>query len=382
MKPATVLLLASIAAFAAALFLVRVPSWVVPPIRSTDYGPPEAEMVVFHKDGTPAQSPPQPEVLPTAGASGPSAAVAYKNIRVLGGVSKAEFDRTMIAITRWVSPNEGCGFCHGGQNANYATDYPRKQIARAMLAMTRTMNASWTNHVGAQGVTCWSCHAGRVVPQNRWFLDAPLVPPERGLLGKPQAWNTSAKTIREFFPARPNRMFLLQGLPGHRIQARNALATTDKAVFTHDREYTEQLYISMMQMSNALGVNCTYCHQSRVAYDWAQSPPNRLAGYSGIKMTTMLNQNYLSRLAPWTPAALIGKMGDSAKVDCKSCHQGQEKPVGGMQHVVYPALIGPVPTGVANPLAAANPTIPQLSRHPRVGVPSSDTLVQFRGIPQ
>ena len=138
----------------------------------------------------------------------------------------------------------------------------------------------------------------------------------------------------------------------------------------------------MMQMSNGLGVNCTYCHNSRAAYDWKQSPPNRLNGYSGIVMTRMLNQNFLANLAPLTEAKLLGRMGDSAKVDCKSCHQGEEKPAGGMLHYYYPALIGPVGGGVANPLAAANPGIPQLARAPRVGDPASDTLVQYRGDPQ
>ena len=43
-------------------------------------------------------------------------------------------------------------------------------------------------------------------------------PPEGGIVGKPQAWNTQAKTIRTFFPTRPNRMFLLQGLPAGKLQ--------------------------------------------------------------------------------------------------------------------------------------------------------------------
>ena len=369
----------SVAAFAVAAGLVLIPKWALPPILSTDYGPAAGEMVVF-KDSRSTPAPPQPDIAPVA-AGGASAAGSYRNVQVLGGVSKAEFDRTMVAMTRWVAPDQGCSFCHASGQP-YASENPRKAIAREMLAMTRTINASWTNHVGAQGVTCYSCHAGKNLPDDRWFIDAPLEPPEGGILGKPQAWNTQAKTIRTFFPSRPNRMFLLQGLSAGHLQAERTLATTAKPSFQHDREYAEQVYILMMQMSNALGVNCTYCHNSRAAFDWAQSPPNRLNGYSGIVMTRMMNQNYLSKLAPLTETKLLGKMGDSAKADCKSCHQGQERPTGGMQHAFYPALVGPTSGAPANPLAAANPMIPQLARAPRVGYPATDTLVQYRGEPQ
>lgn len=385
MKPSVIL--AAAIAVLAIVFVLRIPSWTAPPIESTSYGPPEAEMVVFKDVRHPTPVPQQPEFAPAV-AGGPSAAASYRDVQVLGGVSKAEFDRTMVAITRWVAPAQGCSFCHGGTafnpaNPDYASDWPRKEIARRMLAMTRTVNASWTNHVGAQGVTCFSCHAGRNVPVDTWHLDPPLNPPEGGILGKPQAWNTSAKTIARFFPSRPDRMFLLEGLPADQVQGREALAKSGtKASFQHDREYTEQVYIEMMQWSHQLGVNCTFCHQSRALSDWSQSPPMRLHGYSGLKMTVMMNQNFVSRLAQWTPAGQRGVMGDPAMVNCGSCHGGRQKPAGGMLGTVYPALIGPIPAAPANAVAAVNPGIPQLARAPRVGQPATETLVEYRGMPQ
>ena len=367
----------AVAAFAVVTGLTLIPHWSLPPILSTDYGPAAGEMVVF-KDSRAKPGLSQPEFAPVS-AGGPSAGGAYRNVKVLGNVTKAEFDRTMVAITQWVAPDQGCAFCHASGQP-YAADNPRKEIARQMLTMTRTINAGWTNHVGAQGVTCFSCHGGKNLPDNRWFVDAPLTPVEGGINGKPQAWNTQAKTIRNFFPSRPNRMFLLEGQGAGQVQQKDhALTMTGvKESPQHDREYAEQVYILMMQMSNGLGVNCTFCHNSRAMFDWAQSPPNRLNGYSGIVMTRMMNQNYLSRLAPYTETKLLGKMGDSAKADCKTCHQGEQKPLGGMSHVYYPALIGPQPSA-PNPLAAANPAIPQLSRAPKVGYPQTDTLVQFQG---
>ncbi|MBH9536772.1 photosynthetic reaction center cytochrome PufC [Novosphingopyxis sp. YJ-S2-01] len=370
------------AVFAVVSGVTLIPKWSLPPILSTDYGPAAGEMVVF-KDSRAEPNPAQPEFLPVA-AGGPSASAAYQNVKVLGTVSKAEFDRTMAAMTAWVSPDKGCAFCHQAGEP-YSADNPRKEIARQMLVMTRTVNANWTNHVGSQGITCFSCHAGKNLPDSRWFVDAPLVPPEGGIVGKPQPWNTKAKTIREFFPTRPNRMFLLEGKGiGKTQQAQHPLVHPEVPESPqHDRDYAEQVYILMMQMSDGLGVNCTYCHNSRALFDWSQSPPNRLNGYSGIAMTTMMNQNYLAKLAPLTETKLLGKMGDSAKADCKTCHQGQEKPTGGMINVYYPALIGPPPEGpYANPLAAANPAIPQFTRHPKVGYPATDTLVQYEGEPQ
>lgn len=382
MKP-SVILAAAFAVLAAA-FILREPAWTAPPIKSTSYGAPGTEMVVFKDPRTKPESGAQPDVLPAV-AGGPAAGTVYRNLKVLGGVPKGEFDRTMIAITRWVSPKQGCAFCHGGAAftgtpASYAADYPRKVIARQMLSMTRTINANWTNHVGAAGVTCWSCHAGRNFPAHLWHVDPPLVPPTGGLAGQPQAWNTTAKTIYQFFPTRPDRMFLLQGLPAHQVVSDKALATTGTGKpYPHDREYAEQVYIFMMQMSNGLGVNCTYCHQSREPNDWSQSPPARLHGYSGIKMTAMLDQNFIAPLAPWTERSQIGQMGDAPMADCKTCHQGREKPVGGMWNVVYPALIGPIPSGPANVVAATNPGIPQLAAAPRVGVPGSVRVPEYRG---
>lgn len=380
MKP--IFILGGAAAFAGILFLLLVPHWVLPPIKSVDYGPPAGEMVVFHKEGANAIKNPQPEVPESVVPASDTGPLPYKNVQVLKGLSKHEFDRTMVAITQWVAPKKGCGFCHGGQTKNYAADYPRKEIARQMLRMVRTVNADWTNHVGAQGITCFSCHRGHNMPANSWYLDTPQTSPEGGMLGKVQAWNTQAKSIRKFFPRKPFRMFLLEGLPAHSVQADKALASTGPKAPEHDRDYAEDVYILMMQMSNSLGVNCTYCHQSRAMADWSQSPPNRLNGYSGIKMTVALNQTYFSQLAKYLPKESLGKMGDAPKINCKSCHTGREKPVGGMLRMTYPGLIGPMPTGPANPVVRANPDIPLLSRHPIVGKPYTLKVNDFVGTPQ
>lgn len=38
-----------------------------------------------------------------------------------------------------------------------------------MIEMTRNINANWTDHVGNTGVTCYTCHMGKPLPNGLWF---------------------------------------------------------------------------------------------------------------------------------------------------------------------------------------------------------------------
>ena len=49
----------------------------------------------------------------------------------------------------------------------------------------------------------------------------------------------------------------------------------------------------MMHISKALGVNCTFCHNSRSFTAWDQSTPQRATTWYGIRMMRDLNANYL-----------------------------------------------------------------------------------------
>ena len=53
--------------------------------------------------------------------AGPKAKDIYKNVPLLGHLGVAEFTRYMAAITEWVSPQEGCNYCH--DPANMGEDY-------------------------------------------------------------------------------------------------------------------------------------------------------------------------------------------------------------------------------------------------------------------
>ena len=42
----------------------------------------------------------------------PLAKDIYENVQVLGDLTEDNFTRLMGAITQWVSPEEGCAYCH------------------------------------------------------------------------------------------------------------------------------------------------------------------------------------------------------------------------------------------------------------------------------
>ena len=60
---------------------------------------------------------------------------------------------------------------------------------------------------------------------------------------------------------------------------------------------TETTYSLMMHMSKALGVNCTFCHNTRSIASWPASTPQRVTAWYGIRMVRDLNTAY-RELAP------------------------------------------------------------------------------------
>ena len=98
-----------------------------------------------------------PVAIAPATAGGPAAAQVYQNVKVLNDLTVGEFSRTMVAMTAWVSPEQGCTYCHNAQN--FASDeLYTKVVARKMLQMTRKINTDYKSHVAATGVTCYTCH--------------------------------------------------------------------------------------------------------------------------------------------------------------------------------------------------------------------------------
>ncbi|MGG5811519.1 photosynthetic reaction center cytochrome PufC [Falsiroseomonas sp. CW058] len=296
-----------------------------------------------------------PDAPDPADTDGPKASEIFENVQVLGELSAAQFGRIMQAMTEWISPSQGCNYCHNPENLASDEVYT-KVVARRMLQMNRTINVDWSAHVGQAGVTCYTCHRGNAVPQQVWST----APTSRAGLQAPRGQNHPAPNVNQSsLPADPYTPFLLGD---HNI--RNISRTSLPGTNPTDVMRTEWTYALMTSMSQALGVNCTFCHNSRAFSVWEQSPPQRLTAWHGIRMARTINRDYIEPLTPqWAanprgPAEgpnhpRLGVMGDALKVNCATCHQGVNRPfLGAPMARDYPEL-NLVTTG---PLRAAEAT--------------------------
>ncbi|ULO25320.1 photosynthetic reaction center cytochrome PufC [Methylocystis sp. SB2] len=145
------------------------PGWVRPPIISTQTGyrgTGQEQLISAQNKRILEAANALPAPIDKASPSGERATSAYKNVKVLTDLSTDEFNRLMVAITQWVSPDQGCAYCHTDDLAD--DGIYTKIVARRMIAMTRDINKEWTSHVGDVGVTCYTCHRGQPVPKNVW----------------------------------------------------------------------------------------------------------------------------------------------------------------------------------------------------------------------
>jgi len=278
-----------------------------------------------------------PEVQAPASPDGPKAGQIYKNVKVLGDLSVGEFARNMVAITSWVSPKEGCTYCHVAEN--YADDSKyTKVVARRMMQMTQHVNSDWKTHVAATGVTCFTCHRGNPVPTNVWFKTTETGSGQR-LIGYRAGQNAPATSVA--LAALPNDPFtpFLAGTAEIRVVGTTALPNNNR----QSTKQTEWTYGLMMHMSQSLGVNCTFCHNTRSFQSWDLSTPQRATAWYGIRMVRDINTAYLDPLTSVFPAHRVGATGDVAKVNCATCHQGAFKPLYGASLLKsFPELAGGV----------------------------------------
>ena len=269
--------------------------------------------------------------------AGQPASAVYQNVKVLQKVDANEYLRLMAAVTSWVSPKQGCTYCHSQENLAYDTIYT-KIVARRMMQMTQHINADWKNHVGGVGVTCYTCHRGNPVPRNIWFNQGPTAPAQLGGMAETNIGKNLATPVAGLssLPSDPFTPFL-ENANEIRVIAHQALPGTDNSSI----KQTDWTYALMIHFSSSLGVNCTYCHNSRAFYDWNQSSPQRVTAWYGIRMVRDLNNNFLDPLGKKGvfPRGRLGVMGDAAKINCSTCHQGVYKPLFGASMVKdYPEI--------------------------------------------
>ena len=270
-----------------------------------------------------------PVAAEAADADGPKAKDVYKNVLVLGDLSVGQFNRHMAAITQWVSPEAGCAYCHNVQN--FADDgMYTKVVARRMIQMTQKVNQDYKAHVADTGVTCYTCHRGNNVPTQVW-----TAPKDRlyanSLLGDLAGQNMATKAAGlTSLPSDPFSPYLMNAQP---IRVNSDTAMTGAGAYANraSTKQAEFTYSLMVHMSESLGVNCTYCHNTRNFASWEESRPQRVTAWHGIKMARDLNNDYIIPLTDKFPANRLGPKGDVAKVNCSTCHQGAYKPLYGAQ---------------------------------------------------
>lgn len=307
-----------------------------PPMDSIQHGYRGTGMVEIYNPRTvadKAENNAVPVALPAAPTDGPRASQVYKNVQVLGGLSAAQFTRLMVSMTSWVAPNEGCVYCHNPVNFAEDSKYT-KVVARRMIQMTQHINVDWSSHVAATGVTCYTCHRGHNIPEQVWFKRDPT-PGGANFIGDKSGQNEPAPSVGlSSLPNDPFTPFLL-GSEGIRVGGTTALPSGNR----HSIKQAEWTYGLMTHMASSLGVNCTYCHNTRSFSSWEGNPPQRVTAWYGIRMARELNVSYLTPLTDTFPQNRLGETGDVAKIYCATCHQGVYKPLNGAQMLNdYPEL--------------------------------------------
>jgi photosynthetic reaction center cytochrome c subunit len=271
--------------------------------------------------------PEAPYPLPPEG--GPTAGESYENVKVLAGLGRERFDHLMAEMTQWVAPPEqGCNYCHNPENMASDEKYT-KIVARRMLQMTQAINGRWATHVKQTGVTCYTCHRGNAVPAYKWAI-AEGTPEPGKVLGNRHGQNAPNPNVG--YASLPYDPFAeyLGGRAQIRVASSSAFPNANHIVSI---KAAEKSYGLMMHVSGALGVNCTYCHNSQSFRSWNLSSAQRGTAYYGIRMVRDINQTYITPLQPIFPANRKGPHGDPYKVNCTTCHQGINKPLGGVSMI-------------------------------------------------
>jgi photosynthetic reaction center cytochrome c subunit len=334
------------------------------PKQSTQLGPRGAGMEqVANLNLVTSPGVPPASAYPLATREGQRAREIYPELKELGDLSVEEFGLLMANITAWVVPadapasEQGCNYCHNPENMASYEKYT-KTVSLSMLRMTRNINVNWQAHVQQTGVTCYTCHRGKAIPAYSWSF----APDQRTdtILGNRHGQNAPAKAVGyASLPNDPNGWYFV-GDRDIRV-AGEQIHPGGQAADIKDAEAT---YGLMMRVSGALGVNCTFCHNSHNFGDWNASRLQRVTAWHGIRMVRNANESYIQPLQTvfpatgWDGQARLGPGGDPLKINCQTCHQGHPKPLGGVS------------------MLADNPSLAELAPPaPAAAAPASGTVI-------
>lgn len=345
-KPAVFVGTIGAAAVAAALLVAYGQPGALQTIQT---GPPGIGMVVVDRAGLPGDptiadywtEPPYPPV-----EGEPLAGEVYENVQVLAEVPEGNFNRLMVAITQWVSPEQGCAYCHARADEGlYADDQLyTKVVSRRMIQMTQYLNDEWYAHMnvdGEVGVNCYSCHRGLPVPTEIWFRVDPVV-------GTMDGWGEVQNrfTVQSEWTSLPSDALYRYLYEDQRISVHDLASRVGDWPDDPDSptwQDTERTYSLMNYFANSLGVNCVFCHNSRAFYDASQYTPQWATASLGIPMVQETNRIFLEPLRDVYPPERLGPVyADAPKAACKTCHKGWNKPLQGLNVIGdWPELAAP-----------------------------------------
>lgn len=252
----------------------------------------------------------------------------------LANVTVENYERLLEAMRSWT----GIPDLLEPGNDSYQTE-----VAWSMIEMTQNINQNWAAHVQANaevGVTCYTCHRGQPVPNNVWFRVGPV---NENTAGWPAIQNRV--TMNSNFTSLPSTYlehFLLQDEEGfygvaqvHDLASRVENLPGDPLI-----QQTEMTYAWMNYFANSLGVNCVFCHNSRAFYDAAQVTPQWATASLGIIMVQEQLELYILPLEDTLPPERLGPIyADVPKLACRTCHQGYQQPMQGLNVIAnWPEL--------------------------------------------
>lgn len=232
------------------------------------------------------------------------------------------YDRLLAAMRAWTGIPDLFE-----DPANY-----QSSVGYLMIGMTQTINDDWAGHVNANkevGVTCYTCHRGQAVPDNVWFRISPVNDSVEGW-----AANQNRVTMQSQYTSLPSdalEKYLLDGeeIAVHDLESRVSGVPGQDGYASI--QATERTYSLMNYVSNSLGVNCLFCHNSRAFYSASgQITPQWATATLGIQMVLDLNNIYLAPLDGILPEHRLGPVyADAPKAACATCHAGYQQPLQG-----------------------------------------------------
>ena len=258
-------------------------------------------------------------VLPGAGAQ--TAGDARENVPPgLEELTVENYDRLLTAMRAWT----------GIPDLFEDPESYQTTVGYLMIGMTQNINENWDAHVNANkevGVTCFTCHRGQPVPSDVWFKVTPVTKATEG-------WASVQNRVTPLssytsLPSDALEAYLLdtQTIAVHDLESRVAGIPGEDGY--PGIQQAERTFALMNYISNSLGVNCTFCHNTRAFYDGAQVTPQWGTEALGISMVQELNSVYLVGLDGILPPERLGPQGDAPKVACRTCHKGYQQPLQG-----------------------------------------------------